>query len=402
MRAAEALSVAVLLAAAAAAPASKLHPCCHSSDHGWRNIGRMARKTVVCLPLRQPHRRLAASWSADAVLNSGGVTAMSLRGPVLNALGQPLLTPSNYSALGRAVFYEIPVRPVATLALFHGCAHDASDFWPRAACAACDGEGGLTQQRVCRAPMKLLTHAQPLYALPRPALSRPVRQQLLRGPPAPCFQPKPRVLPSTTAGLPEEVAHTKQALARGYAVVAIDASEPSRCFGIHADQAAVLTILTAFLRRPYQGNQTLQVRGYGASALVVRGMQRLVRVMLRGWCAMLQNTTAWHAAASLHSAMLNLFSSVHGPPIPPTGAAPVPGRRVLRCSVCPEAAHGAGAAGGWRDLRRVLLLLLLCCRSGPIVPQTVPAHCRRIPGRCEFGVQELDVTLRAVLFTPSF
>lgn len=57
------------------------------------------------------------------------------------------------------------------------------------------------------------------------------------------------------------MAHTKQALARGYAVVAIDAIDPSRCFGIHADQAAVVTILKAFLKRPYQGNQTLEVGG---------------------------------------------------------------------------------------------------------------------------------------------
>ncbi|KAI7838591.1 hypothetical protein COHA_007662 [Chlorella ohadii] len=141
----------------------------------------------------------AATAPAAAVLNSGGVTAMSLRGPVLNALGQPLLTPSNFTMLGRAVYYEIPVRPVAVLALFHGCAHDSSDFWPRAACADCDG-------------------------------------------------------------LPEEVAHTKQALARGYAVMAIDAGDPSRCFGIHVDQAAVVTILNSFLKRPYQGNQTLQSR----------------------------------------------------------------------------------------------------------------------------------------------
>lgn len=82
----------------------------------------------------------AATAPAAAVLNSGGVTAMSLRGPVLNALGQPLLTPSNFTMLGRAVYYEIPVRPVAVLALFHGCAHDSNDFWPRAACADCDGE----------------------------------------------------------------------------------------------------------------------------------------------------------------------------------------------------------------------------------------------------------------------
>lgn len=66
--------------------------------------------------------------------------------------------------------------------------------------------------------------------------------------------------PLPFAGLPEELAHTKQALARGYAVVAVDAASPTRCFGIHADQADVVAILKDWLKA-----QALEARG-GASS----------------------------------------------------------------------------------------------------------------------------------------
>lgn len=91
--------------------------------------------------------------------------------------------------------------PCASHASFppQGCAHDASDFWPRSvACPECDG-------------------------------------------------------------LPEEVAHAKQALARGYAVLAVDAADAgTRCFGIHADADATASILLHWLR-----SQGLQVGGSG-------------------------------------------------------------------------------------------------------------------------------------------
>lgn len=80
---------------------------------------------------------VAAALAAAPAAAAGGVRAFSV---AVNAAGLPLLTPSNYTSRGRAIYYEIPVGPVrGTVAFFHGCAHDASDSWPRSACPECDG-----------------------------------------------------------------------------------------------------------------------------------------------------------------------------------------------------------------------------------------------------------------------
>lgn len=50
-----------------------------------------------------------------------------------------------------------------------------------------------------------------------------------------------------SAGLPNSVAKTKQALARGYAVVAVssrDRSREGRCFGMKDDAAAVVEVIS--------------------------------------------------------------------------------------------------------------------------------------------------------------
>lgn len=50
------------------------------------------------------------------------------------------------------------------------------------------------------------------------------------------------------AGLPNSVAKTKQALARGYAVVAVSSrnrSKDGRCFGMEADGPAVVEVVSA-------------------------------------------------------------------------------------------------------------------------------------------------------------
>ncbi|PRW50941.1 hypothetical protein C2E21_5329 [Chlorella sorokiniana] len=54
---------------------------------------------------------------------------------------------------------------------------------------------------------------------------------------------------STCQGLPNSVAKTKQALARGYAVVAVssrDRSREGRCFGMEADAPAVVEVISTF------------------------------------------------------------------------------------------------------------------------------------------------------------
>lgn len=92
--------------------------------------------TVAALLLALPPAAAVTAAAAAA----GSVTAAAALGPTLNALGQPLLTPSKFTMLSRAVYYEVPERPVGTLVFLHGCAHDASDGWPRSdACAECDG-----------------------------------------------------------------------------------------------------------------------------------------------------------------------------------------------------------------------------------------------------------------------
>ncbi|PSC75811.1 hypothetical protein C2E20_1340 [Micractinium conductrix] len=167
------------------------------------------------MPLRSLHSGNAAPTLSLLLLllavprgagAAGGVAAAALESPLaVNAAGAQLLTPIKYMAMGRAVFYEVPQPPVrGVVAFFHGCAHDASDLWPRERCAECDG-------------------------------------------------------------LPEEVAHTKQALARGYAIIAIDAADATtRCFGVHTDRDAVVAILRAWLAQ--QGLQSKPLYAVGVSA----------------------------------------------------------------------------------------------------------------------------------------
>jgi hypothetical protein len=59
-----------------------------------------------------------------------------------NAEGLPLLTPSTARIKGRDVYYEVPKDPKGLLVFFHGCFHNAYDFWPeQEACTECRGEG---------------------------------------------------------------------------------------------------------------------------------------------------------------------------------------------------------------------------------------------------------------------
>lgn len=100
----------------------------------------------------------------------------------------------------------------------HGCVHDAADFWPPGAtCEECSGAAGLSNAAVAApwvsdAAEPCNMHDQQLCEC---AVMPHVWHRLLH------------------AGLPEEVAHTKQALARGYAVLAIDSKNRdfnNRCF----------------------------------------------------------------------------------------------------------------------------------------------------------------------------
>ncbi|EFN56835.1 hypothetical protein CHLNCDRAFT_51615 [Chlorella variabilis] len=165
------------------------------------------------------HQRTSAAALLAACLAAAAAAAPVGDGAV-NAYGQPLLTPSTFTMRGRQVFYEIPAAPIlGVLAMMHGCAHDASDFWPRdaSACPECDG-------------------------------------------------------------LPEEVAHTKQALARGYAAIAVDASDATRCFGWHADGEDVAAILQHWIKQNNFTAKPLYLVGVSAGASLVLKLPRLLRV----------------------------------------------------------------------------------------------------------------------------
>ena len=59
------------------------------------------------------------------------------------------------------------------------------------------------------------------------------------------------------------MAHTKQALARGYAAIAVDASDATRCFGWHADGEDVAAILQHWIK---QNNFTVRQKTEAAEA----------------------------------------------------------------------------------------------------------------------------------------
>lgn len=63
---------------------------------------------------------LLALLTGPAAALPAGPTAAASQGATLNAQGQPLLTPTNFTSLGRSSYYEIPQRPIGVLVMFHG------------------------------------------------------------------------------------------------------------------------------------------------------------------------------------------------------------------------------------------------------------------------------------------
>lgn len=130
----------------------------------------------------------------------------------------------------------LPLSPAGTVAFFPGCARLSTSFfpydpeeceecigrrWGGAQCGAWEhaGEEGPRAGAACRARPHLPA------CLPASLLS-PRRWHALYTAPlhllhCTALLPPPRGRPRVSAGLPEEVALTKQALARGYAVLAL-------------------------------------------------------------------------------------------------------------------------------------------------------------------------------------
>lgn len=153
------------------------------------------RWEVILLLALLPLALLAAAAGRMLSYGQPGDRLMFDYPPSRNLFNQPVMTATRVAVAGRDVIFEIPQAPVGVLALFHGCAHSAHDFWYRQpGCEQC-------------------------------------------------------------SGLPGEVSHTKQALALGYAVVAINSVSRStnktdrshRCFSFRNDREGVVAILRTLL-----------------------------------------------------------------------------------------------------------------------------------------------------------
>ncbi|KAL4448029.1 hypothetical protein ABPG75_005248 [Micractinium tetrahymenae] len=115
--------------------------------------------------------------------------------PIVDAQTNRGLRPTRLEAYGQTHYYQLAEDPVGTLVWFHGCARPAKGFFPY----------------------------DPKYC-------------------------------SECIGLPEDVSHTKQALARGYALLALDPNSRDLCWSSSAkgsyvnDQPDVIATVSQFLR----------------------------------------------------------------------------------------------------------------------------------------------------------
>ncbi|PSC75566.1 hypothetical protein C2E20_1341 [Micractinium conductrix] len=132
-----------------------------------------------------------------------------------------LMSPLRGELMNRKFYYEVPHDPVGVLVMAHGCVHDAADFWPPGAtCEEC-------------------------------------------------------------SGLPEEVAHTKQALARGYAVLAIDSKNRdfnNRCFSYGEDKWGFKYILENWTREKGLDKLPIFALGVSAGASFVLKLPKITRI----------------------------------------------------------------------------------------------------------------------------
>ena len=123
------------------------------------------------------------------------------------------LAPQKYRAEGRTHYYQIPVDPRGTLFVLPGCARWGPGFWPydKTACPEC-------------------------------------------------------------VGLTEDVAHTKQALARGYAILVgwpVDLANPGQlCWSAKDDGPTVTTILEGFVQKHGLAKKPVYVLGASSGGSV--------------------------------------------------------------------------------------------------------------------------------------
>ncbi|EFN51328.1 hypothetical protein CHLNCDRAFT_55184 [Chlorella variabilis] len=131
----------------------------------------------------------------------------------LNAAGLPLMTPTSASAANHTYYFEIPIDPVGLLVMLHRCGRSAEDFWPPSgACPEC-------------------------------------------------------------IGMPEAVSISRQALARGYALLAINSFNRTvgslgRCWSLATDALPVRELVTAFRQLHGLADLPLFVTGCSSGGLL--------------------------------------------------------------------------------------------------------------------------------------
>lgn len=172
-------------AAAAGAPGSPLrHPLVKMAAGALAVCALLTLASMFDVGRGSGLRRLGAAQidggSGAADTAASGATPVPQQ---LNAAGKQLLTPTRIPWKGHDLYFESPLAARGLVLILHKCGRSGSDYWPRsAACAEC-------------------------------------------------------------TGLPESLAHTQQALARGYAVAALNSLDRrtdggGRCFAWSDDAGA--------------------------------------------------------------------------------------------------------------------------------------------------------------------
>ena len=142
--------------------------------------------------------------SGNDVGNGNGTKAMD---PAISK-DYGTLKPQRLQMFGRTHLYQVPENPVGTFAFFHGCGRTAQGFWPYHP-----------------------DHAPDCY------------------------------------GLPEDVSHAKQALRRGYAMVALTPNEKSGCWSMAAQDGPQATeMLEKILKSNNLLDKPLYVAGASSGA----------------------------------------------------------------------------------------------------------------------------------------
>ncbi len=112
--------------------------------------GRHGGALLALLLLLAGCQRPAAAQEVSKKAAVSGTPSLQLDFPPnRNRDNDPVMTPTKVTIAGRDVYYEIPQRVKGTLIFFHGCVHNAYDFWyKQSACPECRGAQWRSRQRL--------------------------------------------------------------------------------------------------------------------------------------------------------------------------------------------------------------------------------------------------------------